>query len=104
MRYRVCSSPRQGLHFSLRSICLGLRGSVGVFLASIPLLVGMPKGQVYFDVAFVIVLFSLLVQGSTIAPAARLLRIALPRTAAAQSRVGVAVFNQNHATRMSGRR
>ncbi|MEX2036255.1 MAG: potassium/proton antiporter [Xanthobacteraceae bacterium] len=58
---------------------VGLRGSVGVFLASIPLLVGLPGGQVYFDVAFVIVLFSLLVQGWTIAAAARLLRIALPR-------------------------
>jgi cell volume regulation protein A len=58
---------------------VGLRGSVGVFLASIPLLVGLPGGQVYFDVAFVIVLFSLLVQGWTIPPAARLLRIAMPR-------------------------
>jgi cell volume regulation protein A len=58
---------------------VGLRGSVGVFLASIPLLVGMPGGQIYFDVAFVIVLFSLLVQGWTIPYAARLLHIALPR-------------------------
>jgi cell volume regulation protein A len=58
---------------------VGLRGSVGVFLASIPLLVGMPGGQIYFDVAFVIVLFSLLVQGWTIPYAARFLHIALPR-------------------------
>ena len=38
-----------------------------------------PTRTIYFDVAFVVVLVSLLVQGWTIAPAARLLRIALPR-------------------------
>jgi cell volume regulation protein A len=58
---------------------VGLRGAVGIFIASIPLLVSLPKGQVYFDVGFVVVLVSLLVQGWTIAPAARYLRIALPR-------------------------
>src|SRR5262249_61125916 len=49
---------------------VGLRGAVGVFLASIPLLVGMKDAQLYFDVAFVVVLASLLVQGWTIAQAA----------------------------------
>ncbi len=66
---------------------VGLRGSVGVFLASIPLLVGLPGGQIYFDVAFVIVLFSLLVQGWTIPAAARKLRIALPRVDVTARRV-----------------
>ncbi len=66
---------------------VGLRGSVGVFLASIPLLVGLPGGQIYFDVAFVIVLFSLLVQGWTIPTAARKLRIALPRVDVTARRV-----------------
>jgi cell volume regulation protein A len=55
---------------------VGLRGAVGIFLASIPLLVGLPKAQLYFDVGFVVVLVSLLVQGWTIAFAARKLRIA----------------------------
>lgn len=66
---------------------VGLRGSVGVFLASIPLLVGVPGGQIYFDVAFVIVLVSLLVQGWTISSAARSLRIALPRVDVSARRV-----------------
>ncbi|MEX0751904.1 MAG: potassium/proton antiporter [Xanthobacteraceae bacterium] len=57
---------------------VGLRGAVGIFLASIPLLVRLPNAQIYFDVAFVVVLVSLLVQGWTIAPAARRLRLALP--------------------------
>jgi cell volume regulation protein A len=59
---------------------VGLRGAVGIFLASIPLLVGLPDAQTYFDVAFVVVLVSLLVQGWTIAGAARVLRLAMPRT------------------------
>jgi cell volume regulation protein A len=59
---------------------VGLRGAVGIFLASIPLLVGMREAQLYFDVAFVVVLVSLLVQGWTVAFAARRLHIALPRT------------------------
>ncbi|MGD9845399.1 MAG: potassium/proton antiporter [Variibacter sp.] len=66
---------------------VGLRGAVGIFLASIPLLVGMPKAYIYFDVAFVVVLISLLVQGWTLAPAARRLQIALPRSDAAPQRV-----------------
>jgi cell volume regulation protein A len=58
---------------------VGLRGAVGIFLASIPLLVGLPKAYLYFDIAFVVVLASLLIQGWTIAWAARRLHIALPR-------------------------
>jgi cell volume regulation protein A len=58
---------------------VGLRGAVGIFLASIPLLVGMKDAQLYFDVAFVVVLASLLIQGWTIATAARRLHVALPR-------------------------
>src|SRR5207237_10259471 len=56
---------------------VGLRGAVGIFLASIPLLVGLPNAHLYFDIAFVTVLSSLLIQGWTIAPAARRLHIAL---------------------------
>src|SRR6266498_2434320 len=58
---------------------VGLRGAVGIFLASIPLLVGLPNAYVYFDIAFVVVLTSLLIQGWTITAAARRLHIALPR-------------------------
>ena len=58
---------------------VGLRGAVGIFLASIPLLVGLPKAQLFFDVGFVVVLVSLLVQGWTIAFAAHRLHIALAR-------------------------
>jgi cell volume regulation protein A len=59
---------------------VGLRGAVGIFLASIPLLVGMPAAYLFFDVAFVVVLLSLLVQGWTVALAARKLEIAFTRS------------------------
>jgi cell volume regulation protein A len=58
---------------------VGLRGAVGIFLASIPLLVGLPRAHIYFDVAFVVVLTSLMIQGWTIAPAARRLDVAFGR-------------------------
>ncbi len=38
--------------------------------------------ELYFNVAFVVVVFSLLIQGWTLTPAARLLKLALPKTAA----------------------
>src|SRR6266576_2722469 len=57
----------------------GLRGAVAIFLASIPMLVGLSKAYLYFDVAFVVVLISLLLQGWTLAAAAGRLQVALPR-------------------------
>ncbi|MGZ8330422.1 MAG: potassium/proton antiporter [Rhodoplanes sp.] len=66
---------------------VGLRGAVGIFLASIPLLVGIANAQIYFNIGFVVVLVSLLIQGWTLAPAARLLRMALPRADPAPRRV-----------------
>src|ERR1700738_2797420 len=58
---------------------VGLRGAVAIFLASIPMLVGLSKAYLYFDVAFVVVIISLLLQGWTLAAAARRLHVALPR-------------------------
>jgi cell volume regulation protein A len=66
---------------------VGLRGAVGIFLASIPLLVGMRDALVFFDIGFVVVLVSLLVQGWTVALAARRLHIALPRSLPAPRRI-----------------
>jgi cell volume regulation protein A len=66
---------------------VGLRGAVAIFLASIPLLVGLPAAYLFFDVAFVVVLSSLLVQGWTVAFAARKLDISFARSDPLPSRV-----------------
>jgi cell volume regulation protein A len=66
---------------------VGLRGAVGIFLASVPLLLGMADAQIFFDIGFVVVLVSLLVQGWTIAVAARALHIALPGSDPAPRRI-----------------
>jgi potassium/hydrogen antiporter len=65
----------------------GLRGAVAIFLASIPMLVGLSKAYLYFDVAFVVVIISLLLQGWTLAYAARRLHVALPRSERGPRRV-----------------
>ncbi|HEX6144945.1 MAG TPA: potassium/proton antiporter [Geminicoccaceae bacterium] len=57
---------------------VGLRGAVAIFLGTIPVLVGAENASTYFEIAFVVVLISLVVQGWTIARAARALDLELP--------------------------
>jgi cell volume regulation protein A len=87
-----------GLGFSLRERVfiswVGLRGAVSIFLATIPMLGGVPNATAYFNIAFFVVLFSMLVQGSTLTTAARRLGVALKQTTHAVSRVEIDVPGQ----------
>jgi cell volume regulation protein A len=59
---------------------VGLRGAVPIVLALFPLLAGTPKADLLFNVAYVVVLVSLLMQGTTIGFAARRLGLAMPES------------------------
>jgi potassium/hydrogen antiporter len=58
---------------------VGLRGAVPIVLATFPVLGGVDDGQLYFNIAFFVVLASLLIQGWTVAPLAEKLQLRLPR-------------------------
>jgi len=57
---------------------VGLRGAVPIFLAIIPVLAGLPHAAIFFGVAFIVVLISLILQGWTVATAARMLDLDVP--------------------------
>lgn len=57
---------------------VGLRGAVPVVLAIVPVVMGVPDSQLLFNVAFAVVLLSLLVQGATVPMAARWLKVEVP--------------------------
>jgi len=68
---------------------VGLRGAVSILLGIIPLAAGLENGQLLFNIAYIIVLTSLLLQGWTIRPMARWLGLIVPPRIGPVSRVGL---------------
>lgn len=79
--------------FSLREMLfiawVGLRGAVPIFLAIIPVLGGVPGGLVFFNIAFLVVLASLVLQGWSIPWVARLLGVQAPSRPEAEGRLDI---------------
>ncbi|SMF14540.1 potassium/proton antiporter, CPA1 family [Tistlia consotensis] len=73
---------------------VGLRGAVSIFLAAIPTLTGVAYGEAFFNIAFFVVLVSLLVQGWSLTGVARYLGMALRRTAPSVQRVELDIPGQ----------
>jgi cell volume regulation protein A len=73
---------------------VGLRGAVPIILALFPLLAGLDQAGNFFNIVFFVVLISLVVQGWTVAPAARLFRLELPSTTHVVQRVELDIPGQ----------
>jgi cell volume regulation protein A len=69
------SMPRQETAFIS---WVGLRGAVSILLAITPIIGGVEHGRLVFNMAFIIVLVSLVVQGWTVGPLARRLGLIVP--------------------------
>jgi cell volume regulation protein A len=57
---------------------VGLRGAAPIILATFPLLAGIPKSDLIFNLVFFIVLVSVLLQGTTLPAIARWLKVGAP--------------------------
>ncbi|RUO60489.1 potassium/proton antiporter [Pseudidiomarina insulisalsae] len=68
---------------------VGLRGAVPIILALYPWLSGVEGQELFFDIAFVVVLVSLVLQGWTLAPMARWLKLEVPPQAEPDRRMAL---------------
>lgn len=58
---------------------VGLRGAVSILLALTPIIGGIEQSRLLFNIAFIIVMVSLIVQGWTVLPLARRLGLVIPQ-------------------------
>lgn len=68
---------------------VGLRGAVPIVLALFPLMAELPGAGIIFQIAFVVVLTSLILQGSTLAPLARKLKLEVPLKQDVEQRISL---------------
>ncbi len=70
---------------------VGLRGAVPIVLAMFPWMAGVENWKFFFNLAFVMVILSLIIQGWTVGPVARKLKLNVPSKSSRVQRVELGV-------------